>query len=74
MVITDATVNGSTLFVTTKSSNGLVSKYAIDWATAQTEGIPGVLSAIQATGAQYDQTGLPQWVLQLIGQYVSGIN
>ena len=74
MVITDATVNGTTLFVTTQSGNGLVSKYAIDWATAQTEGIPGVLSAIQTTGAQYDQKGLPQWVLQLIGQYVEGTN
>ncbi|MFX4302996.1 hypothetical protein ACOJUR_12190 [Alicyclobacillus tolerans] len=74
MIITDATINGSTLFITTKSGNGLVSKYAIPWSTAQNEGIPGVLNAIQSVGSQFDQTSVPQWVQQLIGQYVPGTN
>lgn len=74
MTIIDATINGNTLFITAKSGNGLVSKYAIPWSTAQNEGIPGVVSAIQSAGAQFDQTAVPQWVTQLIGQYIPGTN
>jgi hypothetical protein len=74
MIITEATINGTTLFVTTRSVNGQVGKYAIPWTSAENEGIPGVISAIQDMGAQYDQKSVPQWVQQLVGQYVSGSN
>ena len=61
---------GATLFVQVQSLSDQVAWYQIPWATAQTEGIPGVISAIESAGEAWAQS-VPAWVQQLTGQIIS---
>jgi hypothetical protein len=68
--ITAAFLCGSTLFVRVSSPSDQVAWYEIPWTTAQTEGIPGVISAIESAGMAWAQP-VPSWVTQLTGQVVA---
>ncbi len=68
--ITSVFLCGATLFVRVTSPSGLVGWYSIPWATAQTEGLPGVISAIETAGTAWAQS-LPGWAQQLVGQNVT---
>lgn len=71
--ITDVTINGSTVFITTTNPAGLVGKYAIALSTVETDGMPGVINAINTAGSAYDTafTSSQSWMSQLIGQVVN---
>jgi len=69
-MITETSLHGATLFMAAKDDTGRVSRYALDWATYETEGMSAVLTAIQSAGATPGQIP-PAWVQQLVGQTVS---
>jgi hypothetical protein len=70
LTITDASLHGATLFVAAVDAAGRVSRYAVDWTTAQSGGQSAVLQAIQSAGATPGQT-VPAWVQQLVGQLLA---
>lgn len=61
---------GSTLFVKVQSLSDQVAWYQIPWATAQADGMTGVISAIESAGEAWAQP-VPAWVQQLVGQLVN---
>lgn len=68
--ITAAYLCGSTFFVHVTSPSGQLAIYTMPWSTAQTNGIPGVLQAIETAGVAWSQP-IPSWVQQMIGQIVT---
>ena len=70
--ITATYLCGATFFVQVTSPSGQMALYALPWATAQSEGMPGVLAAIEAAGIAWaPQIVMPLWVQQLTGQVVT---
>ena len=70
LTIIDASLHGSTLFIAAQDSAGRISRYAVDWATAQSQGQAAVTAAMQTAGATPSQS-VPGWVQQLVGVQVS---
>lgn len=68
--ITAVYLCGSTLFIQVTAAGDTVALYAIPWSTAQTDGIPGVISAIETAGEAFEQP-IPQWCTQLISETVT---
>ena len=69
-VISEIYLCGTTLFIQVKAAGDEIAWYMVPWSTAQNEGIPGVLAAIEAAGPAYAQP-LPQWCEQLLEETVT---
>lgn len=70
ITIIDASLHGATLFIAAQDDTGRISRYTVDWATAQSQGQAAVTSAITTAGATPGQS-VPAWVQQLVGVQVS---
>ena len=70
LTIIDASLHGTTLFIAAQDDAGRISRYAVDWTTAQSQGQAAITAAMQTTGATPSQT-VPNWVQQLVGVQVN---
>jgi hypothetical protein len=71
LTIIDTSLHGSTLFVEAQDDTGRISRYALDWATYESQGMRAVLNAIHSAGSTPGQR-MPAWVQQLVGMQVAG--